>query len=33
MFLICSPAMVDILDIINASSSNGYIFTAPEIID
>ena len=27
-----SPAMVDILDIIQTSSNNGYVFSAPEIL-
>ncbi len=33
MFIFSSPAMVDIMDIIEASSNNSYNFTAPEIIN
>jgi len=29
---ICSPAIKDVFDIIEASSQNGYNFTPPEII-
>ncbi len=31
MWCLLSPAMVDVMQIIEASSNNGYIFTAPEI--
>lgn len=33
MFYLCSPAMLDVMDIIEASSNNGYNFVAPEIIN
>ena len=31
--ILCSPAIVDILDVIETNSSNTYNFTAPEIIN
>lgn len=31
--IICSPARVDILDVIEANSNNSYNFIAPEIIN
>ena len=32
MFSLCSPALADIMDIIEISSTNGYNFVAPEIV-
>ncbi len=33
MFYLCSPAMVDVADILEASSYNSYNFVAPELLN
>lgn len=33
MFLCCSPATTDVLEIIETMSINGYNFVAPEIVE